>query len=42
MKFSKLTKKLLLSALSLGLAVVTLTTTTYAWYTSSTEAIPSL
>lgn len=38
MKFSKLTKKLLLSALSLGLAVVTLTTTTYAWYTSSTEA----
>lgn len=38
MKFSKLTKKLLLSALSLGLAVVTLTTTTYAWYTTSTEA----
>lgn len=38
MKFSKLTKKLLLSALSLGLAVVTLTTTTYAWYTSSTTA----
>lgn len=38
MKFTKLTKKLLLSALSLGLAVVTLTTTTFAWYTSSTEA----
>ena len=38
MKFSKLTKKLLLSALSLGLAVVTLTTTTFAWYTSSTDA----
>lgn len=38
MKFSKLTKKLLLSALSLGLAVVTLTTTTYAWYTTNTEA----
>lgn len=37
MKFSKLTKKLLLSALSLGLAVVTLTTTTYAWYTTNTE-----
>lgn len=38
MKFTKLTKKLLLSALSLGLAVVTLTTTTFAWYTTSTEA----
>ena len=38
MKFTKLTKKLLLSALSLGLAVVTLTTTTFAWYTSSTDA----
>ena len=38
MKFTKLTKKLLLSALSLGLAVVTLTTTTYAWFTSSTDA----
>ena len=34
---SKLTKKLLLSALTLGLAVVTLTTTTFAWYTTSTE-----
>lgn len=37
-KMSKLTKKLLLSALALGLAVVTLTTTTFAWYTSSTTA----
>ena len=37
MKFTKLTKKLLLSALSLGLAVVTLTTTTFAWYTTNTE-----
>ena len=35
---SKLTKKLLLSALTLGLAVVTLTTTTFAWYTTNTEA----
>lgn len=41
MKFTKLTKKLLLSALSLGLAVVTLTTTTFAWYTASTEASAS-
>ena len=41
MKFSKLTKKLLLSALSLGLAVVTLTTTTYAWYTSNTDVAAS-
>ena len=34
----KLTKKLLLSAITLGLALVTLTTTTFAWYTSSTTA----
>lgn len=34
----KLTKKLLLSAITLGLALVTLTTTTFAWYTSSTQA----
>lgn len=40
-KMSKLTKKLLLSALALGLAVVTLTTTTFAWYTSSTTAAAS-
>lgn len=33
----KLGKKLVLSSLSLGLAVVTLTTTTYAWYTSNTD-----
>lgn len=39
MKFTKLTKKLLLSALSLGLAVVTLTTTTFAWYTSNTDVL---
>lgn len=37
-KMSKLTKKLFLSAIALGLAVVTLTTTTFAWYTSSTTA----
>lgn len=37
-KMSKLTKKLFLSAIALGLAVVTLTTTTFAWYTSSTQA----
>ena len=36
-KFSKLTKKLLLSAIALGLTVVTLTTTTFAWYTSSNK-----
>ena len=34
----KLTKKLLLSAITLGLALVTLTTTTFAWYTSSQTA----
>lgn len=33
----KLGKKLVLSSLSLGLAVVTLSTTTYAWYTSNTD-----
>lgn len=33
----KLGKKLVLSSLSLGLAVVTLTTTTFAWYTSNTS-----
>lgn len=32
----KLGRKLVLSSLSLGLAVVTLSTTTYAWYTSNT------
>lgn len=37
-KMSKLTRKLFLSAIALGLAVVTLTTTTFAWYTSSTQA----
>lgn len=33
----KLGRKLVLSSLSLGLAVVTLSTTTYAWYTSNTD-----
>ncbi len=33
----KLSKKLVLSSLSLGLAVVTLSTTTYAWYTNNTS-----
>ncbi len=32
----KLGRKLVLSSLSLGLAVVTLSTTTYAWYTNNT------
>lgn len=34
----KLSRKLLLSILSLGVAVVTLSTTTFAWYTSITSA----
>lgn len=34
----KLMRKLVLSCFALGLAVVTLTTTTFAWYTSNTEA----
>lgn len=33
----KLTRKLLLSVFSLGLAVVTLSTTTFAWYTTNAE-----
>lgn len=37
----KLTKKLLLSAITLGLALVTLTTTTFAWYTTSKTATAS-
>lgn len=37
LKMKKLGKKLVLSSLSLGLAVVTLSTTTYAWYTSNTD-----
>ena len=33
----KLTRKLLLSVFSLGLPVVTLSTTTFAWYTANTS-----
>ena len=42
MKANKLFRKLALSGVALGAAAVTLTATTFAWYTSNTEATVSV